>query len=76
MKKHVGEETAIRIDNRMSFPVDMRREPRDFFDFLRAAGKLACHGHMETTELEIDAGGCLHSYVAPESSQSAKPFGA
>ncbi len=76
MKKHVGEETAIRIDNRMSFPVGMSQEPGDFFDFLRAADKLACHGRMgnksSVTELEIDAGGCLHPYASPEQSQNAK----
>ncbi len=78
MKEHVGEETAIRIDNRMSFPVDYTQEPGDFFDFLRAADKLACHGRMgnrsSTTALEIDAGGRLHTLSSPEHNQSAKIF--
>ncbi|MCG8637637.1 MAG: radical SAM protein [Desulfobacterales bacterium] len=65
MKERVGEETAIRIDNRMSFPVDYSRESGDYFDFLRAADKLACHGRIgdtsSATALEIDPGGHLHT---------------
>ena len=64
MKEHVGGDTPIRIDNRMSFPVNFDRGSEDFFDFLRTGDELTCHGRLGKTtpggEVEIDADGCMH----------------
>lgn len=75
--KQQGEEAiAVRIDNRVSFPVDLRDGKGDFFDFLRNTDKLACHGRLgrnpASAELEVDASGMLHPYcpVSPDRPQA------
>ena len=60
---------AVRIDNRISFPVEAREGQGDFFDFLRNTEKMACHGRLgrdaASTHLEVDASGLLHPYCPP-----------
>ena len=75
--KEIGEEgIAVRIDNRLTFPVSLRCRQGDFFDFLRNTDKLACHGqrgrHPVKGELEVDASGMLHPFcpAAPGQSQA------
>ena len=57
---------AMRIDDRISFPVTLRDGRGDFFDFLRNTDKLACHGRLgrnpAAIELEVDASGMLHPF--------------
>jgi len=64
-----GTHMAVRIDNRISFPVGERMKTGDFFDFLRNTDKLACHGRLgrdaTSGHLEVDASGLLHPYCPP-----------
>lgn len=66
MQTHAGEDTDIRIDNRISFPVPPKENSWDLFDFLREKNKLACHGRLgvssSSSGLEIDALGFIHPY--------------
>ena len=72
--REIGEDTvAVRIDNRLTFPVSLRCRQGDFFDFLRNTDKLACHGqrgrHPARGELEVDAAGMLHPFCPAASGQ-------
>lgn len=80
MKENVSENTPVRIDNRLNFPVNLDRDPEDYFDFLRAGDKLACHGRLGKSTsgeaYEMDAGGCMHPYspTGPGQRDQVKPL--
>ncbi len=71
-----GAPMAVRVDDRVSFPVEARTGKGDFFDFLRNTDKMACHGRLgrdaASTHLEVDASGLLHPYCPP-STQGWQP---